>query len=106
MRREAKKELPFGLYPKEVEVTFNLSASAEANSGLKVDLSAPTGSPVTAAVSGSTSLKSTAARGNQITIKFSNIMDAHPTNTLLGQKGSNVTELIKHLQNEGLVPTR
>ena len=102
MRREARNGQPFGLYPADVEVTFNLSASVENSSELKVDLSAPAASPVPVGVGAAAGSKATALRGNQITIKFSNLMDGHPVNTLVGKHGTNVIEIIKALQEAGL----
>lgn len=103
MRREGLSNKPFGLLPSEVEVTFNVSASREKAGELKLDLSAPVASPVTASAGGSTSFKATANRGNQITLKFTNLLLVSPDQTLIGKSGSNAVELMKYLRQEGPV---
>ena len=102
MRKAGAENQPFGLYPSDVEVTFNVSAAQDDTGELKLDLSAPVASPVTASAGGSVGYHSTATRGNQITVKFSNLLLADP-NTLVAQKGSNVVDLIKYLRQEGLI---
>ena len=102
MRQVSLTNQPFGLVPSDVEVTFNISASQDNSGELKLDLSAPPSSPVTASAGGTLGYHSTASRGNQITVKFSNLLLADP-NTLVGQKGSNSVDLIKYLRQEGLI---
>jgi hypothetical protein len=57
---------------------------------------------MTASAGGSVGYHSTATRGNQITVKFSNLMLADP-NTLVAHQGSNIVDLIKYLRQEGLI---
>jgi hypothetical protein len=102
MREAGADKQPFGLYPSDVEVTFNVSAAQDDTGELKLDLSAPVASPVTASAGGSVGYHSTATRGNQITVKFSNLMLADP-NTLVAHQGSNIVDLIKYLRQEGLI---
>lgn len=99
MRQASATNDPFGLFPKEVDVTFNISASRENNGELKLDLGAPAGSPVTATAGGSLGFKATGLRGNQITIKFANIMSESPEATILGKQGTNVIKLIRALHD-------
>jgi hypothetical protein len=77
-----KTDFVTGLFPAEVDVTFNVTASA-ANAGqLSVDLSgAPSPSPVGGSVGGKISASSTTARANQITIKFVSVLFARTTAT-------------------------
>jgi hypothetical protein len=103
MREAASTNQPFGLFPSDVEVTFNISAAQDNTGTLHLDLSTPAASPVTASAGGSLGFHSTASRGNQITVKFSNLLLADPTNTLVGQKGTNIVDLIKYLRHEGLL---
>jgi len=103
MREASKGKAPFGLFPSEVVVTFNISASRENKGELKVDLSAPTASPVVASAGGSTSFSATAARGNQITVTFGNVLTVHPTDTLLGTEKEKVIQLIKKLNKAGVI---
>jgi murein DD-endopeptidase MepM/ murein hydrolase activator NlpD len=106
MRTASKDKEPFGLFPQEVEVTFNISASRSQTSELHVDLSAPATSPVTASAGGKIENTSTAARGNQITIKFGNIMTLDPESTLLGKQGSDIIKLIQELNDAGIISKR
>lgn len=102
MREASANNQPFGLFPSDVEVTFNISASRDNTGDLKLDLAAPTGAPVTASAGGSLGFHSTATRGNQIVVKFSNLLLADQT-TLVAQKGTNIIDLIKYLKGEGLL---
>jgi hypothetical protein len=103
MRASATNKAPFGLFPHEVEVTFNISASRENKGELKLDLSAPTASPVVPSAGGSASTTSTASRGNQITIKFSNVLTVNPADTMLGREGAAIIDLIDKLNQAGAV---
>ena len=101
--RASATNAPFGLFPKEVEVTFNISASRVNTGELHVDLSAPTASPVVPSAGGSTSFTSTATRGNQITITFGNVLTLHPKDTLLGEEKTNIITLIHALNEAGVI---
>ena len=102
MRQAAATNQPFGLFPSDVEVTFNISATRDNSGELKLDLAAPTGAPVTASAGGSLGFHATALRGNQIVVKFSNLLLADQS-TLVAQKGTNIIDLIKYLKGEGLL---
>ncbi len=66
-----KTDFVTGLFPSEVEVTFNVTASASNANQLTVDLSAAVAqSPVSGSVGTKVSASSASARANQITIKF------------------------------------
>jgi hypothetical protein len=90
--REAEGGLRTGLIADEVQVTFNISASGTDSSKLYVEM---TPIPATPAIGGKAgaelSNSITAQRGNQITIKFKNIMTASTKDTLI----PNTTELDK-----------
>jgi hypothetical protein len=82
----AEGSLKTGLIPSEVVVTFNVSASATDTDKLYVEVGAPTtGAPVTGKLGGEVSTTNAATRGNQVTIKFTNILFA-PEKTLIQDK--------------------
>jgi hypothetical protein len=71
-----------GLFPSEVEVTFNVAAGAANANQLSVDLSAaPAQSPVSGSAGTKFSATSTATRANQITIKFVSALFAKTSTT-------------------------
>ena len=77
-----KTDFVTGLFPSEVDVTFNVTASAANANQLSVDLSAATPqSPVSGKIGGAISASSSAARANQITIKFVSVLFAQTTTT-------------------------
>ena len=77
-----KTDFVTGLFPSEVDVTFNVTASASNANQLSVDLSAAAPqSPVSGKVGGAISASSSASRANQITIKFVSALFANTTTT-------------------------
>ncbi|MFZ1072882.1 MAG: hypothetical protein WAO21_05545 [Verrucomicrobiia bacterium] len=77
-----KADFVTGLFPSEVDVTFNVTASASNAGQLSVDLSAaPPQSPVSGKIGGAISASSSASRANQITIKFVSVLFANTTTT-------------------------
>lgn len=102
MREAASTNQPFGLFPSDVEVTFNIAAAQDNTGELKLDLAAPAASPVTASAGGSATFHSTASRGNQITVKFTNLLIVDPANTMVGQR-RDIIDLIKSLRQAGLI---
>lgn len=101
--REASTNQPFGLYPSEVEVTFKVSASQDNSGELKLDLSVPVASVASATAGGSLKSQSVASRGNEVTVKFSNVLLADPNNTIVGKEGTNVIQLLKALHKNGII---
>ena len=80
-----------GLFPAEVDVTFNVTAGASKGNQLSIDLNASAPSvPVGGKISDTYSTSSTAARGNQITIKF---MSAYFTTTTTTTTATNGTKV-------------
>jgi len=78
-----------GLFPSEVEVTFNVTAGAANASQLSVDLSAASAqSPVSGSLGGKISASSSATRANQITVKFTSALfgKTSTTTTTNGRK--------------------
>jgi hypothetical protein len=77
-----KTDFVTGLFPSEVEVTFNVTASAANANQLSIDLSAaPAQSPVSARAGAAHSASSSATRANQITIKFVSALFATTSTT-------------------------
>ena len=81
--KKAEGDLRTGLIPDEVEVTFNISASGEQGGQIYVEASPLPTFPVQGKAGGEASTKYTAQRGNQITIKFKNLVFADPSKTML-----------------------
>ena len=81
--RRGEGDLRTGLIPEEVEVTFNISASGDQGGKLYVEVSPiPLGvSPIQGKAGAELSAKYTAQRGNQITIRFKNLLFADPAKT-------------------------
>ena len=81
-----------GLFPAEVDVTFNVTAGAANGNQLSLDLNASAPSvPVGGKISDTYSTSSTAARGNQITVKF---MSAYFTTTTTTTTATNGTKVV------------
>lgn len=80
-----------GIFPSEVDVTFNIAASASSGNQLTIDLngSAP-GVPVSGGISNTSSSSSTASRGNQITLKFMSALFTTTTTTTTATNGTKV----------------
>lgn len=71
-----------GLFPSEVDVTFNVTASAANASQLSIDLGATAPqAPVGGKIGGATAASASASRANQITIKFVSALFAKTTTT-------------------------
>lgn len=82
--REAEGGLRTGLIADEVQVTFNISASGTDSSKLYVEVTPiPTNPPVGGKAGAELSSSLTAQRGNQITVKFKNIMTANTKETMV-----------------------
>lgn len=99
--RVAEEELRTGLIADEVQVTFNISANGEQAGKLYVEVTPiPTNPPTGGRAGGELSSSYTAQRGNQITVKFKNIMTASNKDTLCKDIKA-VEELVKIIKGEG-----
>ncbi len=87
-----KSDYITGLFPAEVVVTFNVTASASNTNALVIDLNAgPFPSiPVGGKVGGALSSQSAASRGNQITLKFTSALFDNTTTTTTSTNGTKV----------------
>lgn len=86
--REAQNDMKTGLIASSVDVTFKLAASAKESGKLTIDLSkSATTDPTTKsqAIGGEKSGESSAARSNEISVKFVNILTI-PKDTLAHTK--------------------
>lgn len=90
-----------GLMPSEVEVTFNISASATDTGKLYVEVGAPAGAPVTGKAGGESGTTTTAARGNQISIKFLNVLFAGDKTLVSKKSAEELAKTIKAIEQSG-----
>jgi hypothetical protein len=90
-----------GLVPAEADVTFTIAASGSDSSKLYLELSpVPSAGPGKAGAELGSSYE--ASRGNQITIKFKNIL-LEPDKNLLGSKSpEEIAKLLRTLQDGGI----
>jgi hypothetical protein len=102
--RDAEGGLRTGLIADEVTVAFNVSASGTDSSSLHLEMTPIPTSPM-AGGKASTDFSSsfTASRGNQITIKFKNIMTA-PTNNTLITNTDNLDKVLEIMKKAGSQP--
>lgn len=100
--KKAQGNVKTGLVPASAEVTFNISASAKDAGKLYVEVGAPAEAPVTGKLGGSTSFERNASRGNQVTIKFENLLLSDEA--VLAQKKSpqEIKDLFDALKDIGM----
>jgi len=81
-----------GLFPSEVDVTFNVTAGASNNNQLSIDLNASAPNvPVGGKIGDTFSSQSSASRGNQITLKFTSALFTTTKTTTTTTNGTKVT---------------
>lgn len=100
---DAEQGLQVGLIPSEIEVKFNLSASAKDNGKLTIDLSKSVPEPIKkeTKLGGSIEQISEGERSNSITVRFVNILMI-PKDALAQTKSpSDLSALLKAWKNEG-----
>jgi hypothetical protein len=102
--KEAQGDIKTGLLPSEVTVTFNVTASASDNSKLALTVSTPqaTQLPLSGSLTGDVSSAISAARGNVITIKFTNLLFAPQNQFLTTKTAKEIEEILKTLKGEGV----
>ena len=101
--REAQGDLRTGLIAADVQVVFNVTAKGSQNGKLYVEASPiPTAPVIQGKVGGEAASSYEAARGNQITIKLTNVMLADPSKTLLKDANAR-TDLSRAIRAEGAV---
>jgi hypothetical protein len=103
--RKAQGEIKTGLFTDEVVVVFNISATGEQGGKIYLEMSPIVTSAGKAG--GELSGKYTALRGNQITIKFKNLITSSTKDTLLRDDKISLKELIKFIMEQtGEGPTK
>ena len=102
--KDAQGDIKTGLLPSEVTVTFNVTASASDNSKLAITVSTPQAAqlPVSGSLTGELSSAISAARGNVITIKFTNLLFAPEKQLLTMKTAKEIEEILKTLKGEGV----
>jgi hypothetical protein len=102
--KEAQGDIKTGLLPSEVMVTFNVTASASDNKKLAITASTPQAPqlPISGSLTGEMGSALSAARGNVITIKFTNLLFAPEKQLLTIKTAKEVEEILKALKNEGI----
>lgn len=94
-----------GLIPTEVEIKFNLAASATEQGKLTVDLSKAVGvSPVKKEekLGGSYESGAEASRGGNIVIKFSNVLPLDKESLTALKSAQDIEALLKALEQAGI----
>ncbi len=86
-----------GLVPSEVDVTFNITASATDAGKLYVELSSIPAAGGTLKAGGEASTSISATRGNQVTIKFTNLLFADKDKLVTSKKPDEIAKLLKEL---------
>ena len=98
----AQRDVTTGLLPAEVTVTFNVSVSATDSSKLVVDVaSLPVGGG-TGKVGGDIGSTTTAQRGNQITVKFTNLLYSTNGKLVFMKTPEDIGKLLKALKEAGV----
>ena len=103
--KDAQGDLRTGLIPTEVEIKFNLAASATEKGKLTVDLSkAIDASPVKKdeKLGGSYEAGADASRGSAIVIKFQNILTLNKDSLAALKSANDVQALLKALEQAGI----
>ena len=100
--KEAQKDLKTGLVPSEVTVTFNIVASASKSGKLYIDLSSPLVAGVTAKAGGEIGSQLAVQRGNQITVKFTNLLLADKDKLVFSKSPDEIVKLFDALQKAGV----
>lgn len=102
--KEAQGESKTGLLPSEVTVTFNVTASAADGSKLALAVSIPPlpQLPVSGSLTGDLTSAISAARGNVITIKFTNLLFAPEKLLLTTKTAAEIAQILETLKAAGI----
>jgi deferrochelatase/peroxidase EfeB len=102
--KDAQGNITTGLLPSEVTVTFNVTASASDSSKLVITASTPTAAtlPVSGSFTGDLSSAISAARGNVVTIKFTNLLFSPENQFLTKKTAKEIAEILDTLRKEGV----
>ena len=98
---KVQSEKKLGLIPADVTVTFNISASSKKTAGASIEI-VPTGIiNEIPKIGGSYEKEISGTRGNQIVIKFRNIMFATEKELISRKTPSEIDELFDRLEKGG-----
>lgn len=97
--QETEKDVGTGLVPSEVVLTFNITASGTDDQKLHLELTPPS-SAQTAKGSTEATSSSSASRGNQITITFSNLLLADEKTLIASKKPEEIKALLGTLKED------
>lgn len=100
--KDAMKDVKTGLVPSEVTVTFNITASGSDTGKLYIELSSV---PVSGGLGkGGGGIDSTlsSTRGNQITVKFSNLLFTDKEKLVFEKTPEDIKKLLDTLQKSGI----
>ena len=103
---DAGKNYPkVGLVPSEVTVVFNISADAKDTGKLYIEAGATVADVVEIAkVGAEKGSEINVKRGNQVTIKFTNILSDFKGSLIMTKKPDDIKELLKALEDAGYTP--
>ncbi len=94
-----------GLVPSEVTIVFNVSASAKDEGKLYIEAGATTADVLKIGKAGAeVGSKIESARGNQVTIKFSNLLFAPKDTYVTTKDPGDIGKLLKALKEAGAEP--
>jgi hypothetical protein len=102
LMKEAQGEIKTGLLPSEVTITFNVTASASDSTKLAIAVSTPQQVPVSGSLTGDLSSAISAARGNVITIKFTNILFAPKDHLVTTKSATDINAILDVLKAQGV----
>lgn len=98
----AQKDVKTGLIPSEVTVKFNITASGTDDGKLYVELSSVPAAGATGKAGGELGSRLSAERGNQITVKFTNILLAETNSLVFTKTPDEIKLLLDTLQKAGI----
>ena len=102
--KDAQGDIKTGLLPSEVTVTFNVTVSAADSSKLAISASTSPAAqlPVSGSLTGELSSAISAARGNVVTIKFTNLLFAPEKQMLTMKTPAELKGILDVLKGEGV----
>jgi hypothetical protein len=101
MKAEAV-DVKTGLLPAEAEVVFNVTTSATDSRRLVLDLEPAAGTPVSGDLRGEAGTQVAASRGNQIRIRFENLLYASDRRLVTQKTPAEIAALLRALEGAGL----
>ena len=102
--RDAEGDTKTGLLPSDVTVSFNVTVSASDSKKLAVSANtvAAAALPASAGLTGEMGTTMSAARGNVITIRFTNLLFADEKQLIAKKSAQEVKDILKALKDAGI----